>query len=439
MSGTAEVEEGQVELATLYRDIVESSPDAIWVFDLEGRMLYANPALCALFGATAEEMRSVTVFDTLDDTGKSQFAEHLEQLRAGAVNDGEVETQFVRRDGSTVWVSLSESLLGAPGGAVGGVLHRLSDYSDRRQTVDDLTISQRRLADAQRIARIGSWEWEISSDVIWASDELIALYGHDRESFPTSSAGFLAIVRDEHRAHVEAAVRGALRDGGSFVFVAQVRRVDDTWTWTRGRGVAQTDGSGRVTHMYGTHQDITETKQAELALEDQVRQNTLLQAVASAANEATTLVEVLTHARHLVLLHDDWERGRGVPARRGPERRRTALHLRGRPPRRPADSRGDGDGARARQPGLPRAAAGVGRGGADDRVHRRVRRRGRRRPHHHLGAAALPLRDGRVDGRTGGRPSSAGSPSASASSASSPTPVTARWRRRGRSRSSSRR
>ena len=70
------------------------------------------------------------------------------------------------------------------------------------------------------------------------------------------------------------------------------------------------DDNGRVSHMYGTHQDVTETKLAELALEDQVRQNTLMQAVASAANEAGTLVEVLSHARLLVLLHDDWERGR---------------------------------------------------------------------------------------------------------------------------------
>lgn len=41
-----------MELATLYRDIVETSPDAIWVFDLEGRILYANPALRALLEPT---------------------------------------------------------------------------------------------------------------------------------------------------------------------------------------------------------------------------------------------------------------------------------------------------------------------------------------------------------------------------------------------------
>ena len=44
-----------MELAPLYRDIVEKSPDGIWVFDLEGRTLYANPALRQLFGVDEEE------------------------------------------------------------------------------------------------------------------------------------------------------------------------------------------------------------------------------------------------------------------------------------------------------------------------------------------------------------------------------------------------
>ncbi|WP_051548610.1 response regulator [Nocardioides sp. URHA0032] len=299
-----------MELATLYRDIVETSPDAIWVFDLDGRLLYANPALHELFGADGEEMASLTVFDTLDEPGRAQFAEHLEVLRGGKVNDAEVESMFVRRDGSSVWVILSESFLRGPDGEVVGVLHRMTDYSERHQALDDLTVSRRRLAEAQRIARIGSWEWDVGKNEIWGSDELIALYGLDPDSFPASYADFLEIVHEADRPPVDAAVQGALEDGGSFVFVARVQRTDDTWVWTRGRGVATTDDSGRVTQMYGTHQDITETKQAELALEDQVRQNTLLQAVASAANEAATLREVLAQARYMVLLHDDWERGR---------------------------------------------------------------------------------------------------------------------------------
>ena len=105
-------------------------------------------------------------------------------------------------------------------------------------------------------------------------------------------------------------VRRALAGEDAFTFEVRIEGADD-WIWTRGRGVVHRDDAGEALVVTGTHQDITEAKQAEIALEDQVRQNTLMQAVASSANEAHTLREVLTQARSLVLLHDDWERCRG--------------------------------------------------------------------------------------------------------------------------------
>jgi PAS domain S-box-containing protein len=298
-----------MELAPLYREIVERSPDGIWVFDLDGRTLYANPALRQLFGVDEEQMSRLTVFDSLDDLGKTQFAAHLEDVRAGRTNEHDVESTFVRQDGSSLWVTISESELRGPDGTVMGILHRLSDYTERRLILDDLTTSRRRLAEAQRIARIGSWEWDVARDEIFGSEELYALYGLDPESFPATYAAFLEIVHEDDRTAVDEAVQAALSDAGEFVFVARIEG-EHRWIWTRGRGVAQTDEAGRVVSMSGTHQDITETRDAEVALEDQVRQNALMQTIASAANEARTLDEVLGQARNLVLLHDDWERGR---------------------------------------------------------------------------------------------------------------------------------
>jgi PAS domain S-box-containing protein len=138
-----------VELAALYRDIVEMSSDAIWVFDLEGRVLYTNPALRRLIGGDRSEATGLSVFDTLDEPGRRQFAAHLEDLRRGWANEGEVESMFVRHDGTSLWVTLSESVLVGEHGAR-LVLHRMSDYSDRRETVDELSATRRRLTEALR-------------------------------------------------------------------------------------------------------------------------------------------------------------------------------------------------------------------------------------------------------------------------------------------------
>ena len=307
-----------MELDALYRDIVETSPDGIWVFDLEGRTLYANASLARMFGTGASELLDLTVFDSLDEEGRGQFSVHLEHLRRGELNPGDVECKFVRRDGTALWVLVRESALHGPDGSITGIMHRLADFSDRRSVVESLTSSQQRLAVAQRIARIGSWEWDLERDEITGSEGLYALYGLDPGDFPASYADFLDIVHPEDRTLVDDSVQAALGDDQEFVFVARVQDSGGGWVWTRGRGEAHRDATGRVVRMSGTHQDVTETKLAEMALEDSVSQNVLLQAVATAANEARSLEDVLGHAQSLVLLHDDWRRGRAfVPAADG--------------------------------------------------------------------------------------------------------------------------
>ena len=314
-----------MELDGLYRDIVETAPDGIWVFDLEGRTLYANAAIARMYGCDESELPGLTVFDTLDEVGREQFADHLRDLRQGVINTTDVEVQFVRRDGTPRWVLLRESALRAADGSLTGILHRISDYSARRSIVDDLTRSRQRLAEAQRIARIGSYDWDLVHDAITGSDELYALYGRDRESFGGTYADFIDMVHPNDRAVVDAAVQTALDGADGFVFVARVMGGHD-WIWTRGRGVCVRDGTGTPVLISGTHQDITEAKLAEEALEDSFAQNALLQAVAVAANEARRLEDVLGHARSLVLLHDDWERARGfLPAPDG--RGVVALHV----------------------------------------------------------------------------------------------------------------
>lgn len=298
-----------MELSALYRDVVERSPDAIWVCDIEGRTIYANPAMCALYGVSAEEMQHVTVWDSLDEQGKRDFAHHVDDLRIHGGNGEDVDVLFWRHDGTSLWVLISEIEIRDDSGAVVGFTHRISDYSGRRRALDALQESRAQLAEAHRIARLGSWWWDVEADEINASDELRALYGLDASSFPATYQQFLEIVHPDDRAQVDAAVAEARESPREFVFVGRVRAGDD-WVWTRGRGVSTADDDGRVVAMSGTHQDITETKLADLALEDQVRQNALMQAVAIAANEARTLTDVLGRARDLVLLHDDWERAR---------------------------------------------------------------------------------------------------------------------------------
>ena len=92
-------------------------------------------------------------------------------------------------------------------------LHR---EMDQREAVDQaLRASEQRLLEAQAVAHIGSWEWDIGHNTVWWSDELCRIYGTPGST--PSYEEFLARVHPEDRAEVEAIVRRAFEDHAPFV------------------------------------------------------------------------------------------------------------------------------------------------------------------------------------------------------------------------------
>jgi len=95
----------------LFLSAFTASPIGIALEDLEGRPLFANPALCSLLGFSEEEMRGkhCAEFSPPEDAKKDWAL--FEQLRAGSINQYQMEKRFFRRDGSLIWGRLSISLL----------------------------------------------------------------------------------------------------------------------------------------------------------------------------------------------------------------------------------------------------------------------------------------------------------------------------------------
>ncbi|ANH40135.1 Signal transduction histidine-protein kinase BarA [Nocardioides dokdonensis FR1436] len=291
----------------LYRDIVELAPNGIWVIDLDGRTLYANAAMARLYGVDHDEMQHVPMQDSLDEVGRGQLEQHLAEVRAGHLNTSTVEVQLVRRDASVLWVLVRESLLHDAEGSLTALLMTFDDYTERRETVQALEESQHRLREAQQIAQIGSWTWDLETDEMTGSEQLDVLFAVNSTTAPWTFEGFLGRVHPEERDLVRDLVLRGIGSGEGFDLTARVQ-VEGVHRWARARGVLSQEGSRRC--LTGTLQDVTETKTTEIALADQAAQNNLMQTVASAANDASSFDELLRQARHLVLLHDDWERAR---------------------------------------------------------------------------------------------------------------------------------
>lgn len=126
-----------------------------------------------------------------------------------------------------------------------------------------LTRSNFQLAESQRLAHIGSWEWDIKNDVITWSDELYRIYDLVPGEFNPVYENFLKCVHPDDRDFVNEIIQKALRNQQPFDFFHRIIRPDSSVRIQHAIGEVIVDDRGQPTRMAGTAQDVTEQKRAE--------------------------------------------------------------------------------------------------------------------------------------------------------------------------------
>jgi PAS domain S-box-containing protein len=171
-------------------------------------------------------------------------------------------------DGSTT--EIVQVLEGLLAGVTVSLLILGAVLSERRAAEGDLEHAHAGLAEAQRVARIGSWEWSIPTNRVTWSDELYRLFGLEPQSVPMTYESFLELVHAEDRERVRRAVDRAYADGRPFVVEHRVALPDGGIRWLQGHGRVVADEAGSPVRMVGTSQDVTDRKRI-----DELRENIL--------------------------------------------------------------------------------------------------------------------------------------------------------------------
>lgn len=137
---------------------------------------------------------------------------------------------------------------------------------ERKLVEDELRHRERQLAEAQRMALLGGWEWNIGTDTVTWSAELYRMCGVDEGKFGATYGAFLEFVHPDDRELVEQSITKALRNHQPVSYEFRLNRPDGTQIVMQARGEVLQDETGRATRMIGVAQDVTEKRNAEQAL-----------------------------------------------------------------------------------------------------------------------------------------------------------------------------
>jgi hypothetical protein len=246
-----------------FRLIVENIKDyAIIMLDPDGKIVSWNEGAKKIKGYTEEEIlgKHYSVFFTNDDLECNRPFENLKIAREKG--QFHCEGWRKRKDGTVFWAEVLLTAIYNKAGQLQGYAKILRNQTERKLAENELLKNQEQLAMAQRLAHLGSWEWDLKEPKLKWSDELYRIYGIDKSeknlvdkvnkmTHPEDIERVIAIVNESKRTHKP------------FEFYYRIIREDGSVRHLHSRGNIILNSKGEIEKMIGTDQDVTDRVREE--------------------------------------------------------------------------------------------------------------------------------------------------------------------------------
>jgi PAS domain S-box-containing protein len=262
------LQERELQIASIANNIVCSIYRLVVYTDCEMEMAYISSGLYEITGITPESVMSdpQKLFSLIHPEDREQCDQIL-QSAIVSLQPFTNEFRLISASGQVKWVRDSARLspLVTGGVIIDGVL---IDISDRKQAEESLRQSENNLAEAQRLAHLGSWQYDLTTrHTVW-SDEVFRIYGLEVGQPIPSYRELLSKYGLRDSVKIAALLRQAVANGQPFEVEAEITRLDGTLRYLLVKGTPVFNRKGKVSQIFGMVLDITERKQAEAVMTD---------------------------------------------------------------------------------------------------------------------------------------------------------------------------
>ncbi len=247
------------------RAVFDQVPVGIAVIGLDTRIEQANRRFVEILGYSLEELRQMnfTNFTHPDDLAITR--EHVERLRDGHGKGYTLEKRYIRKDGALVWSRTAVEILRDTQGQPHQYVGIIEDITERKRAEDELVTGSKRLRLALEAGKLSDWSWDTSTDIVTMAPHMKALYELPPEQV-VKAEDLRPLLEIEDAEETRGETSRAVAERRPFSLEYRINPPSGKKIWVAARGQAEYDANGAVTGMVGVLQNITEEKEADLAL-----------------------------------------------------------------------------------------------------------------------------------------------------------------------------
>jgi len=261
----------------LFKGIFESSVEGILVVAKNGRIFKANASVEKMFGYKSGELLQKNVEELVPQELKkshTSFRRDFSKAPTSRAMGRGGDLWGLKKDGTKIPLEISLNPTKINDELV--VIAFVIDITDRYLALKKAAINVEKMNEAQSLAHVGSWVWNLQTNERSWSDEfyrICGLYPGDERLTANTASEF---IHPEDRKSTAEAVAFAIKNRKPFSYKKRIVRTDGAIRYIMAHGRASYDDKGTPLEWFGTIQDITEQRNTEQLLEDNLSKNRAL-------------------------------------------------------------------------------------------------------------------------------------------------------------------